>query len=224
VSAALTAHLRSWVGEWPPRPGITVVGDPARLQPTWDGSVRLLQGAGDGVGAVLSVPPDAVGDVRAALAGRHLGDPSVGDRLGAALGLGPSVLGAGVLRWTHLPAAVPPAGTWIEPPGDGRLPPWLAPFNGRRLVAWDRRGGYVAGVGLKVHDRWGQELAVVTSPAARGRGLARRLVATAARRILAEGCVPTYLHDPANRASARVADAAGFPDRGWTVLGLWPRR
>ena len=34
------------------------------------------------------------------------------------------------------------------------------------------------------------------------------------------GVVPTYLHDPANTASAKVADAAGFPDRGWTVLGM----
>jgi hypothetical protein len=28
------------------------------------------------------------------------------------------------------------------------------------------------------------------------------------------------MHDPANLASARVADAAGFPDRGWTALGF----
>jgi len=34
--------------------------------------------------------------------------------------------------------------------------------------------------------------------------------------------VPTYLHDPANLASARVADAAGFPDRGWAVFGAFP--
>jgi hypothetical protein len=28
------------------------------------------------------------------------------------------------------------------------------------------------------------------------------------------------MHDPANAPSARVADAAGFPDRGWTALGF----
>jgi hypothetical protein len=28
------------------------------------------------------------------------------------------------------------------------------------------------------------------------------------------------MHDPANTASARVADAAGLPDRGWTALGF----
>jgi predicted GNAT family acetyltransferase len=46
------------------------------------------------------------------------------------------------------------------------------------------------------------------------------LVATAAREVLRRGAVPTYLHDVANTASAKVADAAGFPDRGWRVLGL----
>jgi hypothetical protein len=39
--------------------------------------------------------------------------------------------------------------------------------------------------------------------------------------VVDEGMVPTYLHDPANVASAHVAEAAGFPDRGWAVLGLW---
>jgi predicted GNAT family acetyltransferase len=100
----------------------------------------------------------------------------------------------------------------------------LAPFNGPRLVAFDDDGRPIAGVGIKVHDRFGRELAVVTDEGARGRGLARRLVATAARRVLADGAVPTYLHAPDNAASARVAEAVGFADRGWTVHGLWPRR
>ena len=64
---------------------------------------------------------------------------------------------------------------------------------------------------------------MVTELAARGRGLARRLVAQAARRVLEEGAVPTYLHETANVASARVADAAGFPDRGWRAYGVYPR-
>jgi hypothetical protein len=37
--------------------------------------------------------------------------------------------------------------------------------------------------------------------------------------VLADGAVPLYQHDPENTASARVADAAGFPDRGWTSVG-----
>jgi predicted GNAT family acetyltransferase len=90
------------------------------------------------------------------------------------------------------------------------------------LIARDpESGAYLAGVGLKHHDRYGQEIAVGTEPAARGQGLARRLVAQAARRVLDEGAVATYQHDPANIASSRVADAAGFPDRGWRSYGMW---
>jgi hypothetical protein len=38
--------------------------------------------------------------------------------------------------------------------------------------------------------------------------------------VLAAGAVPTYLHDPANHASAKVAAAAGFPDLGWKAVGI----
>jgi len=48
-------------------------------------------------------------------------------------------------------------------------------------------------------------------------------VAQAARRVLADGAVPTYLHAFDNEASARVADAAGFPDRGWHVFELFEK-
>ena len=91
------------------------------------------------------------------------------------------------------------------------------------LVVRDADGDYLAGAGVKRHDAYGHELAVGTVPAARGRGLARRLVAQAARRVLDEGAVPTYLHERDNLASARVADAAGFPDRGWRAYGVYPR-
>ncbi len=224
TSDRLTLHLRSWAGEWPPpSAGVHVVGDRARLEPTWDGVVRPLQGVGNGHGIVIAVPPGAVGAVADAI-GDDLERPGLGDELGEILGVGPAAFGAGVFRTT---ACVDPAiddlGVWFDRQGDG-LPEWLAPFNGPRLVAFDANGRPIAGVGIKVHDRYGHELAVVTDEAARGRGFARRLVATAARRVLDEGAVPTYLHDPANQASARVADAVGFADDGWTVHGLWPRR
>ena len=44
-------------------------------------------------------------------------------------------------------------------------------------------------------------------------------MAQAARRVLDEGAVPTYLHAVDNHASAHLATAAGFPDRGWAVYG-----
>ena len=219
----LREHLGSWVGEWPPPgSGVHVVGDEARRVPTWDGSVRLLQGVGNGVGTVIAVPPDAVDAVSAAIMG-GMEREGLGDEIGAILGVGPASFGAGVFRTTsQVNSDIDDVGQWFEQQ-EGGLPEWLAPFNGARLVAFDDDGTPIAGVGIKVHDRIGQELAVVTEEAARGRGLARRLVATAARRVLADGGVPTYLHAPSNLASARVAEAVGFADEGWTLHGLWPR-
>ncbi len=127
----------------------------------------------------------------------------------------------GVCRWAvDVPSAeqLPDVGQWL-PAEDPRVPGWLKPFGGEVLVVLDD-DSYVAGVGLKRHDEHGQEISVGTEEAARGRGLARRLVAQAARTLLAGGVIPTYLHDPANVASAKVADAAGFPDRGWTAIGI----
>ncbi|WP_276941418.1 GNAT family N-acetyltransferase [Ferrimicrobium acidiphilum] len=110
-------------------------------------------------------------------------------------------------------------GTWL-PANDPNLPQWLKPFGGDVLVALDRHDRVLAGVGLKRHDRYVRELAVVTEPEARGRGLAKALVAQAAERVLQEGMLPTYLHAPNNTASARVAQATGFIDRGWRLIGL----
>ncbi len=219
----LTLHLRSWIGEWPPpATGVHVVGDQSRLEPTWDGTVRTLQGVGDGHGVVISVPPDAVDAVTEAI-GDDLARPGLGNDLGEILGVGPAAFGAGVFRTTdRIDPDLTDLGEWFEHQTDD-LPEWLRPFNGPRLVAYDLDGQTIAGVGIKVHDQYGQELSVVTDEAARGLGYARRLVATAARRVLAEGSVPTYLHAPDNTASARVADAVGFADRGWKVYGLWPR-
>ncbi len=219
----LTLHLRSWVGAWPPpSAGIHVIGHPARSEPTWDGAIRPLQGVGNGDGTVIAVPPPTVDAVARAI-GDDLVRPALGDELGEILGVGAATFGVGVFRTTdRVDPGVTDLGEWFEH-HTPELPDWLAPFNGPRLVAFDG-GEVVAGVGIKVHDQHGQELSVVTDNAARGRGLARRLVATAARRVLAEGSAPTYLHAPDNSASARVADAVGFADRGWTVHGLWPRR
>lgn len=219
----LALHLRSWVGMWPaPSEGIHVVGDPARLEPTWDGTIRKLQGVGDGRSTVIAVPPDAVDAVAGAI-DDDLDRAGLGDELGEILGVGPAAFGSGVFRTTdRVDPTIDDLGEWFEEQTP-ELPEWLAPFNGPRLVVFDDDGRPISGVGIKVHDPYGHELSVVTDETARGKGHARRLVATAARRVLADGAVPTYLHAPDNAPSARVADAAGFTDRGWTVWGLWPR-
>jgi GNAT superfamily N-acetyltransferase len=215
----LRRHLAHWLGQWPATSELSVVGSARREQPGWDGAVHPLIGVGASQGVVLSVPlgqAERVRKVAATAASREV--------LLAAL---PPLLGypgkgvyTGVFRWSARPADLPDAGDWLDP-ADPVVPGWLRVFPDQVLVARDPdTGGYLAGVGIKRHDQYGHELAVGTEPAARGRGLARRLVAQAARRVLDDGAVATYQHAPSNTASARVADAAGFPDRGWISLGL----
>jgi GNAT superfamily N-acetyltransferase len=217
VEARLGAYLTEWLGAWPPARGVTVVGHPGRLRPGWDGHVRDVLGVSTGDGAILSVPPQLAEPARSVAAG---GWPDLGVRLPAALGR-PGARGFyGTFRYTTAPADLPDVGEWLSTQ-DPRLPDWLRPFAPHVLV-YLHNGLYAAGVGLKRHNRYGFELAVGTEEAYRGRGLATRLVAQAARYVLAAGAVPIYLHDPANLASARTAATAGFPDVGWQVFGVAP--
>ncbi|HEX6257152.1 MAG TPA: GNAT family N-acetyltransferase [Euzebyales bacterium] len=221
-SALLVAHLRGWLGAWPPGGTVDVVGTDVRDRPGWDGTVARLVGVGTPDRALLSVPPDRASAVTAVVG--PLDDRSVRSAIVRAVGADDKILGRGVFRWSETVAtasALPDAGEWVDR-DDARVPGWLRPFNYPQvLIAWDEDGAYGAGVGIKRHDPIGHELAVVTTARLQGRGLARRLVAQAGRRILDEDGLPTYLHDRRNEASARVADAVGFPDRGWTVYGLF---
>ena len=207
---SLHDHLAAWLGAWPPpEPGrFCFVGSKARTKPGWDGRARAVIGVGaPDLGVVVSVRPDVAERL-----------PSSAADVDAVSRLVGGFLWDAAFRWCEQPADLPDTGEWV-PPADPRVPEWLKPFNGDVLVVLDG-DAYVAGVGIKKHDEFGHELSVGTEPAAQGRGLARALVATAARRVIAEGKVPTYLHDFRNVASAKVAEAAGFPDRGWKVYGL----
>jgi GNAT superfamily N-acetyltransferase len=209
-------HLVTWLGQWPAGPGLTVVGSNRRAEPGWDGRVHPVVGVGSPTGTVVSVAPSRADVVRSVSA---LPIADLVGRLPALVGLPERRSYRAVFRYSLAPAPLPDAGEWVGA-RDPDVPAWLHPFGGEVLVARDDNGRYLAGVGIKHHDPHGNELAVGTEPAARGRGLARRLVAQAARRVLDEGAVPTYLHDPANLTSGRVAEAAGFTDRGWSAYGV----
>jgi GNAT superfamily N-acetyltransferase len=223
LAARLERHLADWLGAWPPNGELTIVGSPHRVTPAWDGKIYPVAGVETPEGTVLSVPPDAVEKARAA--GDDLA--TIGPALPAIVGRPDARFGRGVFRWCHellddtwgLHQPLPGQTVWI-PPGDERVPAWLSVFNGDVLVHLDEHGRYGAGVGRKRHDDFGQELSVATEERLQGRGLARRLVAQAARRVADEGAVATYLHHPANIASAHVAEASGFPDTGWWILGV----
>jgi GNAT superfamily N-acetyltransferase len=210
----LTDFLVAFLGGWPDTDGLTVVGATQRTQPGWDGNVRDVLGVTTPTGGVLSVPPQVAAAVQAVV---H--DPAdFATRLPAAVGRPGARPWAGTFRWSTAPTATADVGDWV-PVTDPRLPDWLRPFGAEALVAFID-GRYAAGVGIKRHNSAGLEIAVGTEEEHRGKGLATRLVAQAARRILAAGAIPIYLHDPANEASARTALAAGFPDRDWRIVGL----
>lgn len=232
---SLADHLTAWLGAWPPELPLDVVGSDARTRPGWDGQVRQLLGVLDPdppalgePGLLLSVPPDRVEPIEllGGLDPGVLDQQSWCDAVAQALRAPDQRIGTAVFRCIDRPdqvADLEDVGTWVAR-GDRSLPDWLRPFNAPEvLLVRDDDGTYLAGLGIKEHDAHGAELAVVTAEAARGRGLARRLVATAARRVLADGRVATYLHEASNLASARVADAVGFVDRGWRVVGLEDR-
>lgn len=212
----LDAHLSAWLGAWPPSEPVTVVGHRGRVDPGWDGLVHDVIGLVSPAGIVLSVPPAVEAAMEPVDDGAGL--PELGAALAAAIGR-PGTLATAAFRWCEQPTDLDDVGVWV-PALDGRVPEWLRPFGGEVLIAFDDAGSYLAGVGIKRHDAYGHEISVGTDERARGKGLARHLVAQAARTILAGGRVPTYLHELSNEASSRVAAAAGFPDVGWRVLAF----
>jgi RimJ/RimL family protein N-acetyltransferase len=210
----LVAHLRASLGAWPPPPGgLLVTTSPMRTTPGWDGVVRPFAGLRTPEGAVLSVHPSILDDARA------LGSTLDEARPGLEKLLDGRLFDV-MHRWSGDPVPLEPLGEW-RAWDDPVVPEWLHPFGGEVLLHLED-GAYVGGVGLKRHDEHAWELSVGTEEAARGKGIARRLVVTAARRVLDEGRVPTYLHDLRNHASAHVAEASGFPDRGWRLVVTGP--
>jgi len=222
IERRLTAFLRDRLGQWPPRQSLEIVPWPARDAPGWNGGTLPLVGIESPLGTVLSVSPTAFPDLA------RVDPAAVEDALGmvddymlvpALFGRPDLHFGRGVFRAIGRVVDLPDVGEWV-PNDDPRLPDWLRPFNDEVLVVWDEEGRYAAGVGRKKHNRCGHELSVGTEAAHRGKGLARHLVAQAARRVLREGAVPIYLHSDRNAASMRVAEGAGFPHRDWHIVEL----
>lgn len=224
VPSTLQQHFTGWAGGLPDYHGVRVVANARNVESGWDGRPPLLTGLTDPSGrTVISLPPSVAAEAASLLAERRQGPSSHGLQvLPGLVGRPGHTVERVALRWSVATVDLPEAGEWIDARSP-RLPNWLRPFGGRALVAFDDGGNYLAGVGIKRHDQFGHEISVGTEPRARGLGLARRLVAQAARHILEQGRIPTYLHTFDNIASARVAAAAGFADVGWSALMLSER-
>ncbi len=213
----LGRHLQVWLGAWPEQGGATLAVTTQREQPRWDGGVWPLLGVESPTSSALSVSPKYLSSLGAETIEQVTRALMPGESPPPVFGLEEGNIERLVFRWTAKPAELPEIGEWVHT-ADPRVPEWLRPFNGDVLIAWDEEGRYAAGVGRKAHNELAQEIAVGTDPAHRGKGLAPMLVAQAARRILTEGFLPLYLHTLDNEASARVAEKAGFPDRGWRAV------
>jgi GNAT superfamily N-acetyltransferase len=214
VERRLAAHLQTALGAWPPDGPLQLTTSAARTDPGWDGRLLPVSGLRTPTGTVLSLRPDILAAAPA--------DPDAVaelDRwLPAAAGRPDAHVEEAIYRWSTRPSDFGVAGEWLDR-RDPRVPDWLRPFNGGVLIALiDDR--YAAGVGIKRHDDFGWEIAIGTDPAHEGKGFGRRLVSQAANWIIDQGAVPVYVHVPSNTASAHVAEASGFPDRGWRLLDL----
>jgi L-amino acid N-acyltransferase YncA len=169
--------------------------------------VRALAREG---GAVVAVAPEWAGLLR-----EHLDGP---DTLLKSM----SVVAAAIPG--HLFSGVARTGVAIPPPAvevtvidaaDPRLPDWvIGHFSGEAWVVLGERGEVLSTAVLKRYDDRLREISVGTAEAARGRGLARSVVAAAARAALAEGRAVLYNHDPDNDASAKVAESVGLHELG----------
>lgn len=222
IEERLNGFLQSRLGVWPPLKSLTLVKWPVRDEPGWNGETIPMVGIESPLGTVLSFSPTLFPKLDEVDVGKledELGTADAYMTIPELLGHPELHFGQGVFRYSTQPAALPDIGEWVSRE-DPRLPDWLRPFNGDILAAWDEYGQYAAGVGIKKHNECGHEISVGTDPAHRGKGLARMLVAQAARKIINDGAVPIYLHSDRNAASLRVAEQSGFPDRGWHILEL----
>jgi GNAT superfamily N-acetyltransferase len=124
----------------------------------------------------------------------------------------------------HRFSGVARTGVVIPPPAveitvvdatDPRLPDWVhGHFTGEAWVVLGEAGEVLSTAVLKRYDERLREISVGTAPAARGRGLARSVVAAAARSVLASGRAVLYNHAVDNDSSARVAESVGLHELG----------
>ena len=174
--------------------------------PHHDLAVRALARAG---GAVVAVAPEHAALLRAHLDSDR--DPGVLPRVLARVAADlPGHWWEAVAR-TGTEIAQPKDPVVVLDASDPRLPEWvLGHFTGQAWVVLGDGGEVLSTAVLKRYDERLREISVGTAEAARGRGLARSVVAAAARAALAEGRAVLYNHAADNHASARVAEAVGL--------------
>jgi RimJ/RimL family protein N-acetyltransferase len=204
--------------EWLSEPGIQVFASERRARPGWGGYIAPILAVGTLGGGLVSVRSDLLQAVNREVAAFPLERP-LGEREFARLRsisqravpyaycLSGDVLFVDRGRFRpgepgaeHL-SRDDRRGTDLRRRFDGEI--FIVPGNRGDIAAW-------SAIKLKANDVW--EIAVVTEPAYRGRGHAKRVVTAATSYILDHGRVPLYVHDRSNLASARVCRALGYTE------------
>ncbi len=161
-------------------------------------------------GAVVGVAPDHAARLRELLDGPD----TVTTALKALAAELPGHIFSGTAR-TGVVIPPPAVEVTVLDASDPRLPQWvLGHFVGEAWVVLGEDGEVLSTAVLKRYDERLREISVGTAPSARGRGLARSVVAAAARSVLAEGRAVLYNHAVDNDASARVAESVGLHELG----------
>ncbi len=161
-------------------------------------------------GAVVAVAPAQAGLLR-----RYLDGPA---------SVVPALQAVAAELGGHMYSGVARTGVAIPPPAvevtvldatDPRLPAWVhGHFTGEAWVVLDQDGQVLSTAVLKRYDDRLREISVGTAERARGWGLARAVVAAAARHVLGEGRAVLYNHAIDNDASAKVAASVGLHELG----------
>src|SRR6266540_2792743 len=159
-------------------------------------------------GAVVGVAPEQAARLRDLLDGHDTVAPAL-KALAAEL---PGHMFSGTAR-TGVVIPAPVVEVTVLDASDPRLPQWVqGHFVGEAWVVME--GGEVLSTAvLKRYDERLREISVGTAPSARGRGLARAVVAAAARFVLAEDRAVLYNHAVDNDVSARMSSA---PTMRWS--------
>jgi len=163
-------------------------------------------------GVVAGAAREHLAVVREELAGDPAGAMTAVRRIASRLG-GRSIA---VVNRTGVDIPSPAVPVAVTDADDPRLPAWVRGyFTGTAwVVTGDDNGKVLSTAVLKRYDDRLREISVGTEDAARGRGLARAVVAAAARAVLAEGRAVLYNHELGNVASARVAESVGLHELG----------
>jgi len=205
-------------------PGVHVVASERRARPSWGGYITPIYALSTPSGGVVSVRADLLPAVRRELAGAAPGRP-LGEREFSKLraisqrAVPYAFSLTGDVLFTD-PAHFRPTPLGAEQLArtDVRGAELRRRFDGEIFVVNGAHGEIAAWAAIKLKSDQVWELAVVTEPAYRGRGLAKRVVSAATAYILDHGRVPLYIHDRTNHASARVCRALGYVEYAQTFF------